>query len=171
MTPDQFMLVLCIAIAFVGVVWALIAWRRRSGYGRIAHGLALSVAAVGLYLSGLLQLLWQGVRAVLDWVRDTSPDNTLWTGVSFLGAALLVFVIGTFLNSRDVGRPSQEERAAARAERKASKGRGAGSVTPDQPAVTPSRSGPATPASQPGQTDDLDDMAEIEAILKGRGIN
>lgn len=170
MTPDQFMLVLCIAIAFAGVIWALIAWRRRSGYGRIAHGLALSVAAVGLYLSGLLQLLWQGVRAVLDWVRDTSPDNTLWTGVSFLGAALLIFGIGTFLNSRDVGRPTQEERAAARAERKANKSRGTTSTAPVQPAVSAGRSGPAAPASRPAQADDLDDMAEIEAILKGRGI-
>lgn len=170
MTPDQFMLVLCIAIAFVGVIWALIAWRRRSGYGRIAHGLALSVAAVGLYLSGLLQLLWQGVRAVLDWIRDTSPDNTLWTGVSFLGAALLIFGIGTFLNSRDVGRPSQEERAALRAERKANKGRGQASPTAEAPAVTTTRSTATESPSRAKQGDDLDDMAEIEAILKGRGI-
>lgn len=167
MTADQFMLVLCIALSLLGVVMALVAWRRRSGYGRIAQGLAVTLASIGLYLSGLLSLLWDGVLAVVEWTRSVSPNTTIWTGVSLLGAALLVWVIGAFLNSRLIGRATPDERAARRAERKAAR-RGEG-----QPAVRPGGAGAqqqvaGRPSSQAAPVDD--DMAEIEAILKGRGI-
>ncbi|NLT29044.1 MAG: hypothetical protein GXX86_01115 [Propionibacterium sp.] len=167
MTPDQFMLLLCIGIAFVGVLWALIAWRRRAGYGGIVHGVAIVLAAVGLYLSGLLPLLWSGAKAVVEWIRSVVPDTTIWTGVSFLGAALLAWVIGIFLKSRNIGRATPEQRAAAKAARR--DGADDRAVTKDgaaRPAVTPRQQAPAGS----GGADDLDDMAEIEAILKGRGI-
>ncbi|MGJ3509317.1 hypothetical protein [Enemella sp. A6] len=173
MTSDQFMLLLCIAIAFVGVLWALFSWRLRSGYGRILQGVAIILAAVGLYLSGLLPLLWSGVKAVVEWIRSVVPDTMIWTGVSFLGAALLAWLIGVVLNSRNVGRATAEQRAEAKAARRAAKesaksGEGRPAVTPGRaPAgAAPANRAPANKAAG----DDLDDMAEIEAILKGRGI-
>ncbi len=121
-------------------------------------GLGIAAMVVGLYLTGLTQLVADGVLAVIDWFQQTPwTDVTTW-GVGLLGGGLLLAVVGAFL-------PRRAKQA---------------------PAASPSKTPPAANASKPQQVEkgqtkpaqvqqpkakgvDPED-AEIEELLRKRGI-
>ncbi len=150
------MLPLCVVLALLGVLYTAISLRR-GRRGRVVQGVGLTLAPVGLYLSGLLRLLWDGVGAVLNWVGSTAFSSVIWIGLGLLGLALVLWVVGGVVARRS---PRKATKAAAATPPAVSGGR---RPTAAQGAV------PAQQAKKPAQPVD-DDMAEIEALLKSRGI-
>ena len=149
-TVDTVLLPLCVGLTLLGVIVTGVAWRRRRT-GRVIQGLGLALAPLALYLTGLMRLLWDGVVAVTEWASQVILSPTIWTGFGLLALCLVLWVVGGVVARRTANRPAAKpvERSSAANRR----------------AVAPS--GRAQPQQQPPVDDD---MAEIEALLKSRGI-
>lgn len=162
---DNLLLLLCLGLTLLGILVTAVA-ARRGNRGRVVQGVALTLAPVGLYLSGLLGLLWNGVAAVGAWASALAMSRAVWLGLTVLAVCLVLWVVGGVLARRG---PRSRRRAVAAdsspapAAVPASGGRGQAGPS------TASGGRPGKAAQQPAPVDD--DMAEIEALLKSRGID
>jgi hypothetical protein len=152
---DTVLLPLCAGLTLLGLLVAILAGRR-GNKGRLLQGIGLALAPIALYLSGLLGLLWNGVVAVVGWASRVILSPPVWVGLSLLALCVVLWVVGGFVARRRTRRTKVERAGTTPAAR------------PGAPAAVAGRQGKA-PANrqQPAQDDD---MAEIEALLKSRGI-
>ena len=153
---DAVLLPLCLGLTLLGLLVVIVAGRR-GRRGRVLQGLALSLAPVALYFSGLLRLVWNGVAAVVGWASRIVFSPAVWFGLSLLAVCIVLWVLGSAVVRR--GRGSR----LAQQDAKTSQTRSA-AVTAGSRTAPAARSKPTTEASVD------DDMAEIEALLKSRGI-
>lgn len=156
---DAVLLPLCLGLSLLGLIVAVLAGTRGRA-GRAVQGVAFALAPVALYFSGLLRLAWNGVVAVVDWASHVILSPTVWFGLSLLALCVVLWVAGGFVARRSPKRTRGSKTSAPAAGRTAS-----------TPAVTAgsSKSNGKKAARQPAPPVD-DDMAEIEALLKSRGI-
>jgi hypothetical protein len=150
---DTVLLPLCVGLTLLGVIATGIAWRR-GNKGRVVQGVGLALAPVALYFSGLLRLLWNGVVAVGTWASRVILSPAVWVGLLMLGLCVVLWVVGGFVARRTPKRVKESKTKAVKAPAQS----GAG-----QPAVRGKAAKQAPPVD--------DDMAEIEALLKSRGID
>lgn len=150
---DVVLLPLCIGLTLIGILVTALAWRRGSK-GRVLQGLAVALAPVALYFSGLLRLLWDGVVAVVSWSSRVVLSPPVWAGLGLLGLCLVLWVVGGLVARRS---PRKSKEVAPRPQ-------AAGRA----PAVEAAGKGGSAKKSAAPPVDD--DMAEIEALLKNRGI-
>jgi hypothetical protein len=142
---DVVLLPLCIGLALLGVIATGIAWRR-GNKGRVVQGVAFALAPVALYFSGLLRLLWNGIVAVVSWASALILSPAVWFGMALLGLCVVLWVVG--------GIVARRSKPAA----KATSGRSSTAALPAKGRAA---------AKQPPVDEE---MAEIEALLKSRGI-
>ena len=145
---DTVLLPLCVGLTLLGVIATGIAWRR-GNKGRVIQGIGLALAPIALYFSGLLRLLWDGVVAVGAWASKIIFSPSIWFGLALLGFCLVLWVVGGILARRVSAKKSKPATSTA-----------AGAL----PAVQDRRG-----AKQPAPPID-EELAEIEAMLKSRGI-
>ncbi|HEV2930915.1 MAG TPA: hypothetical protein VGW74_19710 [Propionibacteriaceae bacterium] len=145
MPADTVLLLLCIGLALLGVIATGIAWRR-GNKGRVIQGVALALAPVALYFSGLLRVLWNGIVAVGTWASSLIFSPAVWLGMALLGLCVVLWVVG--------GIVARRSRPAATA------------VPPTSSAAALPAKGKAARSQAPVD----EEMAEIEALLKSRGI-
>jgi hypothetical protein len=138
---------LALALTLLGGLYTYMAYQRR-GLTAAIRGGAITLLPLAAWLTGVLELLTEIGGAVGSWAGDLAFSPTMWLGAGLAGLAAVLFVVSGFLANREVGaKPKQPKH-----ERKA----------------LPSSSGPA---SAPVLDDGVDaEMAEIEAILRKRGI-
>ncbi len=161
MPGDTVLLPLCVGLSLLGVIATGVAWRR-GNKGRVIQGAGLALAPIALYLTGLLGLLWNGAVAVIHWAAGIIFSPVIWAGIALLGLCLVLWVVGGAVAGR-VNRRKAVARGAAKSTPTAAKGTSA--ATKGMTA----KSGPqATRKSAAPPVDD--EMAEIEALLKSRGI-
>ncbi|MFG1807025.1 hypothetical protein [Streptomyces sp. NPDC049040] len=143
---------LCAALSAGGLAIAMLtAYRRRFlAATRIA---AISLVPVGLAMAGLVTLGRKVGTATGHWAADLVFKPTVWTGFGVLGVAALLYGVTRLISAR---LPAGEGRA---------------------PAAVPGASTPAIPAGRPaaarrrgGSDSGLSDFADVEEILKRRGI-
>jgi hypothetical protein len=158
---DVVLLPLCIGLALIGVIVAGVAWRRGSR-GRVVQGIGLALAPIALYFTGLLRLVWDAVVAVANWATSIIFSPSMWFGISLLGLCVVLWVVGGLLTRRSVTKRGSAPAATAGTKPAV----GTGSTT--------GAKGPARKAAAKGKAPapEVDpEMAEIEAILKNRGIS
>ncbi|MFJ9606734.1 hypothetical protein ACIRS1_10375 [Kitasatospora sp. NPDC101176] len=149
------------AVSFVltagGVAVAgLRAYRRR--YLSATRWFAVALLPAGLYLTGLFPVARTIGDEFADWATRLVFDPRVWTGIVLLGVSAALLVATRWLGRR--GAADAEQVAAAA--RPAAAGPAA-----ERPAVAPAV--PKRPAA--GKRDDgLGDFADIEEILRKRGI-
>jgi hypothetical protein len=148
---DTVLLPLCVGLTLLGVIATGIAWRR-GNKGRVVQGVGLALAPIALYFSGLLRLLWDGVVAVGTWASRIIFSPPVWFGLALLGFCLVLWVVGGIL--------------ARRVSTKKSKPTVSSTTAGALPATTSANRKGAT--QQAPQIDE--ELAEIEALLKSRGI-
>ncbi|GAB2597761.1 hypothetical protein [Microlunatus antarcticus] len=161
---DVVLLPLCIGLSLLGVVVAVVLFLR-GRRGRALQGLAFALAVTALYLVGLLRLVWDAVVAVVRWATGNVFDLTAWIGFGLLALSVVLWFVG-----RTLGRRSRRAAKAAPAGSAASKEVTGGKAAAGQPPAgraPATTGGRQTKAAAPAQDDD---MAEIEALLKSRGI-
>jgi hypothetical protein len=151
---DTVLLPLCVGLTLLGIIATGIAWRR-GNKGRVVQGVGLALAPIALYFSGLLRLLWNGIVAVGTWASTLIFSPAIWLGMALLGLCVVLWVVGGF-----VARRSRSSEPA-----KATKAAPGGS--PAAPLPAKGRAGKAPARNQPEVDPEL---AEIEALLKSRGI-
>lgn len=159
---DVVLLPLCIGLALIGVIVAGVAWRKGSR-GRVIQGVGLALAPIALYFTGLLRLLWDAVVAVVGWATSIVFTPSMWFGISLLGLCLVLWVVGGVLHRRAPAKSGSSRAVSPAAKPAVGTGR-----TP-APAAKSTGKAPAQGKAQAAEVDP--DLAEIEAILKNRGIN
>ncbi|CAA9365414.1 MAG: hypothetical protein AVDCRST_MAG72-2671 [uncultured Nocardioidaceae bacterium] len=134
--------VLTVVLTVSGLVASVVLWRLR-GLASGLRGLAWSLLPVAALLTGTWRLIWDIGNAVASWGVRFVFSPVVWLGVGVAGASAALFFLTGVLRRR----------GAAGRSRPAVDGRpeGASAVTT-------------------GSAVD-DDMAEIEALLKKRGIS
>ncbi len=163
---DVVLLPLCIGLALIGVIVAGVAWRKGSR-GRVVQGIGLALAPIALYFTGLLRLVWDAVVALVSWATSIIFSPSMWFGISLLGLCVVFWVVGGLLTRRSVSKRGSAPAASAGTRTAVGTG---GSVPAKTPATKPAAKKPAGKGKAPAQEVDPE-MAEIEAILKNRGIN
>ena len=159
---DVVLLPLCIGLALIGVIVAGVAWRRGSR-GRVVQGIGLALAPIALYFTGLLRLVWDAVVAVANWATSIIFSPSMWFGISLLGLCVVLWVVGGLLTRRSVTKRGSAPAATAGTKPAV----GTGSTTGGEgtrPAKAAAKGKAPAPEVDP-------EMAEIEAILKNRGIS
>jgi len=155
---------LCAGLTAAGLVLAFLAFRRRGA----ASGLRVTAWALlpmAAYLTGALQTLWQIGTAAVRFVTGLVLSPQVWAGVILAGLSVLLFLVSGVLRRRGAG----TRRPAARASGEAAAG-GAAAGGAQRRAASPSE--PTRPLPRPDRKPPADDdFAEIEEILKRRGIS
>jgi hypothetical protein len=143
---------LTVVLTLAGLVGTGLFWRRRGPVAGLRM-LAVSLLPAAAYLTGTLRLLWEIGDSVVSWATRLAFSPLVWLGIVLAAMSASLFVVAGALKRRGVGvapgrrgkeLPAKDSRTGAK------------------PAVRAERS------SAEASVDD--DMAEIEEILKRRGI-
>jgi len=160
---DTVLLPLCVGLTLLGVIATGIAWRR-GNKGRVVQGIGLALAPIALYFSGLLRLLWDDIVAIGNWASKIIFSPAVWFGLSLLALCLVLWVVGGIVARRS---PAAKSKAVGKADGK--------QALPAQSAKAQSANAQSAKQSKAAKTTRNappieDEMAEIEALLKSRGI-
>ena len=141
-----------LVLTILGLGVSVLVWRR-SGAGHGLRAAAWSLLPLAAGLTGLLELVWEMLDAVLSWATRLVFSPVVWLGLVVAGVAVVLHVAGSFLVRRS--------RPAVGAEQAAPAGE-----LPSAP--------PATKRSKrPRKRSDavVEDQDDIEAILRRHGIS
>jgi hypothetical protein len=147
-------------LALIGFILSWLAWRRR-GIAAGLRGVAWSLLPLAAYLIGAIELLWRFGTAIGDFASSFVFSPRVWSGVIVFGVAVVLFVVSGSLRRRRGKRPAEQPQPGAVTRGPAAATRG-GVDGGGKPASLPAGKRKAPPPDE--------DMAEIEAILRRRGI-
>lgn len=136
------------ALTVAGAVWTWIAFRRRgAANGLRALGFTLLPAAA--WLTGTLEMVVEVAGSVTDWATSLVFNVLTWTGLGLAGLAVVLFVVSGIIRDRQLGRAQE----------------GGGTTGRQREELPP------TAARRPASGAPVDDdLADIEALLRKRGI-
>ena len=165
---DLSLLPFCVGLTLIGLIGSYAAAKRR-GPASGARGLAWSLLPVSLYLTGLLELLWDVVKASVDWIVHLVFSPTVWAGVALFGVSVVLFVVSGVARNRGIG--TKGAKPADADEPKQRTAAGELTATGPEPARVGKRQTNKTKQTKPAKTQDAGEFDEIEDILKRHGIN
>ena len=142
---------LTLTLTAIGAVWTWFAFRRRGAAAGL-RGAAFTLLPPAAFLTGTLEMFTEIGGSVADWATHLVLSPVVWLGIVLAGVSGVLFVVSGALRSRQGGDAKPERDLAA--------GRSAGAA----------RGGELGASSGKGEPAIDDDMAEIEAILRKRGI-
>ncbi len=131
-----------LTLTLLGGIWTWFAFRRRG----VASGLraaAFTLLPMAAYLTRTLRLFTRVAGAIADWAASLVFNPFVWVGFVLFGVSVSLFVVSGLLRARELG--GRPEKSGRRGKQLPPGGKGA-------PAID-------------------DDMAEIEALLRKRGIS
>lgn len=147
------------ALTVAGAIWTWIAFRRRgAANGLRAMGFTLLPAAA--WLTGTLEMVVEIAGSVTDWATSLVFNVLTWTGVGLAGLAVVLFVVSGFIRDRQLARGQ----AVGTSGTSGKAGKASGAPSPGLPEASSTRS--RTSGGSPID----DDLADIEALLRKRGI-
>ena len=151
---------LAAALTVAGLIWTWVAFRRRgAANGLRALGFTLLPAAA--WLTGTLEMLSEVTGSVVDWATGLAFNVMTWAGIGLAGLSVVLWVVSGIMRDRQLARAQ-------------SSGGTAEDGSGRQPRSTSASRRAGLPSSSQGASSDPivdDDMAEIEALLKKRGIS
>ena len=130
----------------IGAAWTWYAFRNRGAASGL-RGAGLTLLPPAAFLTGTLEMFTEIGGSVLDWATSLVLSPMVWAGIVLTGLSVLLLGSSAFLRERGRGGAPPPKQAAAPADR----------------AALPPSSGRGEPVID-------DDLADIEAILKRRGI-
>ena len=158
---------LALAISLVAGTATWFAYRKR-GLATGLKGAGLTLLPIAAYLTRTLRLVGEIGTAIGNWAVRLVLSPVVWIGVVIGVVAVALFVAGRVLEARGAStpRPARTARAVRAPKRRGNETFTApGTTSGAQPAV------PTRPTSAaPGASSVDDDLADIEALLKSRGI-
>lgn len=139
------------ALTVAGAIWTWIAFRRRgAANGLRAMGFTLLPAAA--WLTGTLEMVTEIAGSVTDWATTLVFDVRTWVGVGLAGLAVVLWFVSGIIRDRQLARGQA-----------VGQGRTTGGADA-LPEASSTRTGPTSRAAVD------DEMADIEALLRKRGI-
>jgi hypothetical protein len=140
-----------LTLTLLGGIWTWFAFRRR-GLASGLRGVALTLLPLAAYLTKTLRMFTRIGDAIGEWAGSLVFNPFMWSGIVLFVVSGGLFVLSGAMSARGIGTKGRTPRRA-------------------KPDPAPS----ALPA--PGKRGDRgapaidDDMAEIEALLRKRGIS
>ena len=137
---------LTLSLTVLGGIYTWFAFRSR-GFVAGLRGVGFTLIPVALLLTDTLQMVTRIGNAVSDWALHLAFNPATWLGIMLGGVAVVCFVVAGYLANRGAGdkptveKPSRKELAKGKA-----------------------------PKSDPVLADVDPELAEIEALLRKRGI-
>jgi hypothetical protein len=159
---DLTLLPFCVGLTLLGLIGSWAAWRRR-GVAAGTRGVAWSLLPVSLYLTGLLELVWDIVRSSVSWVTHLIFSPTVWSGVALFGVSVVLYVVSGVGRGRRGDTPKVQKKPASPAGELTATGPAPASAAPAK-AAKPARGSKA-------KQQESSEFDEIEDILKRHGIN
>jgi len=160
---DLTLLPFCVGLTLLGLIGSWAAWRRR-GVAAGTRGVALSLLPVSLYLTGLLELVWDVIRSTVSWVTHLIFSPTVWAGVALFGVSVVLYVVaGVARGRREVSPKAQKSKPASPAGELTATG-------PEPASAAPAKAAKPAKGSK-GKQQESSEFDEIEDILKRHGIN
>ncbi|HEY9563212.1 MAG TPA: hypothetical protein VIR30_05510 [Nocardioides sp.] len=147
---DVSWMALALALSVCGALWTWYAWRNR-GTGSALRGAALTLLPIAAWLTGTLEMFGEIAASVSDWAVGFVFSPGVWLGIALFVLSVLLFGVSTRLSGRKEPAVSPDSADSPVSAPKAKR------------SVAPS-AGKRTPAID-------DDLADIEAILRSRGIS
>lgn len=138
---------LTLTLTVLGGIWTWLSFQRR-GVSSGLRAAAFTLLPLAAYLTKTLRMFSQIVEAVADWATSLVFNPFVWMGVVVAGVSAVLFVVSGALRSRELGTKAGE---TTKVDRKRAKELPS-AANRDEPAID-------------------DDMAEIEALLRKRGIS
>ena len=149
MLDDAAWVALTAVLTVLGALWT-VRQGRRHGSAAAVRGVAITLLPAAALFTGTLRLGTRIVDAVVDWATALVFNPLLWFGVGLAGLSVVLFGVSGAMAARR----SPEQDAAT-----------------DPKKVSRKKRDALPPSSQPSTGPVLDDdLADIEAILKKRGI-
>ncbi|MBA2952988.1 cellulose synthase [Nocardioides sp. MAH-18] len=139
---DAAWLALALSLTVLGGIWTWISFRRRGARSGL-RALAVTLLPLAAYFTDTLQMVTAVATEVGDWATSLAFNPVTWLGITLAGLSVVLFVVAGRMRPRAVDRASG---------------------TPEIQNRTRSD------AKRPAIAQD-DDMAEIEALLRKRGIS
>ena len=158
---DLTLLPFCVGLTLLGLIGSWFAWRRR-GAAAGTRGVALSLLPVSLYLTGLLELVWDVIRSTVSWVTHLIFSPTVWAGIALFGVSVVLYVVSGVARGR-----GGNQKAPKKKQQPASP---AGELTATGPAPASAKPAKAAKPAK-GKQQESSEFDEIEDILKRHGIN
>jgi hypothetical protein len=162
---DLTLLPFCVGLTLLGLIGSWFAWRRR-GIAAGTRGVAWSLLPVSLYLTGLLELVWDVVRSSVSWVTHLIFSPTVWAGAALFGVSVVLYVVSGVARGRSPKAPKEKKPASPAGELTAT-GPAPASAADTTKAAARSK-GPSKGKAKQQESSEFD---EIEDILKRHGIN
>lgn len=140
---------LAATLTLIGLVWTWISYQRR-GLTAATRALGFTMLPLAAWLTGTLEMFTEIGGSVADWATGLALNPITWAGIGVGGFGVVLIVLSGYLRDRQLGRD------------------------PDPVSTDPARKRQLPPttskrAPRSGSIVD-DDMADIEALLKRRGI-
>jgi hypothetical protein len=152
---------LALVLTLIGLALSWVSWRRR-GPAAGLRGLAWTLVPVAAWLTGTLKLAVAVIEDVLNWATKLVFSPVVWTGVVVAGVAVLLWFVSGLMLARGIGVRGGTKRVRSK--------QTAGEVV-SAPTGRPGKPVASKKAPRRGKNDDdLEDMDDIEAILKKHGI-
>jgi hypothetical protein len=139
------------ALTVAGAIWTWIAFRRRGAAGGL-RALGFTLLPAAAWLTGTLEMVVEIAGSVTDWATGLVFDIFTWAGVGLAGLAVVLLIVSGIIRDRQLAR-AQSTGSPGAAEEPTSRG------------ALPPSAGP-----RKGRSPIDDEMADIEAMLKKRGI-
>jgi hypothetical protein len=154
---------LCAGVTGVGLVASYLVYRRRG----LASGLrwaAWSLLPLAAYLTQAVQTLWDMGVKLVDFATGFVFSPERWAGIALVGLAVVAFVVSGLLR-RGRTLPDGADTGEGVRGRAGKQDTAAAGAAPKRQAVE------RRSAKQAAAAGDDDDFAEIEKILRNRGIS
>jgi len=178
---SDFWLALCATLTALGLVLTVLVGRRRSVRAML-HGAAWSLIPIAAYMTGSTLMFWRIGEAIGNFATSFAFSTLRWAGIGVAALIVVLFVAGGGRQRRKAARAGRSARATRRAEKETAQvvpSGAAGAVTSGakgtesaarQAEPVPVRRGRAS-ADPAGKAVPVNnDLAEIEEILRKRGI-
>ena len=161
---DLTLLPFCVGLTLLGLIGSWAAWRRR-GLASGVRGVAWSLLPVSLYMTGLLELLWDVVKSVSSWVTHLIFSPTVWAGVALFGVSVVLYVVSGLAKGRRGDAPEKTAKPKPASD-------AIGELTASgPPAASAQPAKKQALQSKPAKGQESSEFDEIEDILKRHGIN
>ncbi|WP_134768320.1 hypothetical protein [Nocardioides sp. 1609] len=149
-------LALALTLVFGAATW--VAYQRR-GLGAGLKGAGITLLPLAAYLTKTLEMFARVGDAIGDWAVRLVFSPVVWVGIAVAAVAVLLFGAGRLVDRRGGGAPAPKKQGKQRA-----------ATDPAAFSTTAPASGAAANRRKGAPAID-DDLADIEAILKSRGIS
>ena len=145
---------LALILTILGAAYTWFAWRR-SGLAAGLRGLAWTLLPVAAWLTGTLELIVGIIEDIISWAAKLVFSPVVWLGIVIAGVAAALWVLSGVMRARGIGvREKDPSVRSAKQKKEISAGKPAGKK----------------PAATKRDEDDIEDLDDIEAILKRHGI-